>query len=187
MGETPWFFETPPGFRDWLRKNHATSIEVQFGFHKRSTGRPSITWPEAVAEAVCFGWIDGVRKRLDDDRYVIRFTPRKRGSRWSTVNIAMVEKLETAGKMTAAGRAAFAAREESNSKVYSYEQSAVGLDETRLKALQETRKAWSFFEAQPPSYRKKASWWVMSAKREETRDRRLRQLRDCSAAGRRLK
>lgn len=180
------FFETPRHWRAWLKANHREATEIHVGFHKKHTATPSITWPDSVAEALCFGWIDGVRRRIDDDRYVIRFTPRKRGSIWSAVNMRLMEQLEAAGKMTAAGRAAFDARTEAKSRVYSYERTNAALDPARLRTFKKNKPAWTFFDAQPAGYRKKLTWWVMSAKTDETRDRRLAKLVSSSAAAKRL-
>lgn len=180
------YFRSPADWREWLETNHATAREVRVGFYKKRSGKPSITWPESVAEALCHGWIDGIRHRLDEDRYTIRFTPRKRGSTWSAVNIRMAKELEAAGRMTAAGRTAFQARVEARSRVYSYEQNGVGLDPVRLKALKRNKAAWAFFEAQPPGYRKMVLHWVMQAKTEDTRDRRFGRLVESLTAGKRL-
>jgi len=181
----PVFFATPAKFRAWLEKNHATKSEVIVGFYKKGSGKPSITWPEAVAEALCFGWIDSVRRSLDDDSYTNRFTPRKPRSAWSAINIKLAEELIRTRRMRPAGRKAFAARESSRSAIYSYEQRDkarfTAADERRFKAQ---KGAWSFFQAQPPWYRKAAVWWVVSAKKEETRVRRLGRLIADSSAGR---
>ena len=183
MTETPAFYATPEEWRAWLEANHADAREHWVGFHKRGTGRPSITWPESVDQALCFGWIDGVRKRVDDDRYMIRFTPRKRSSRWSRVNVARVAELTEAGLMHPAGLAAFAARTEEGT--YSYEQrEAAAFDAGRERRFRADEAAWAWFAARAPGYRRIATHWVMSAKREETRDRRLARLIEDSAAGR---
>jgi uncharacterized protein YdeI (YjbR/CyaY-like superfamily) len=179
----PAFYATPAEWRAWLEEHHADEREHWVGFHKRGSRRPSITWPESVDQALCFGWIDGVRKRVDDDRYTIRFTPRKRSSRWSKVNVARVAELTEAGLMRPAGLAAFAARTEEGT--YSYEQrEAAAFDPEREARLRADAAAWAWFSAQPPWYRRTATHWVMSAKREETRDRRLARLIADSAAGR---
>jgi uncharacterized protein YdeI (YjbR/CyaY-like superfamily) len=179
----PTFYATPEEWRGWLAEHHADQREHWVGFHKRATGRPSITWPEAVDQALCFGWIDGVRKRVDDERYMIRFTPRKPSSRWSLVNVRRVAELMEAGMMQSAGIAAFEARTEEGT--YSYEQrDAAALDPERERRLRANAAAAAFFDAQPPYYRRAATHWVMSAKREETRDRRLALLIESSAAGR---
>jgi uncharacterized protein YdeI (YjbR/CyaY-like superfamily) len=182
----PVFFATPEEFRAWLEAHHATETELLVGFHKKGTGRPSITWPESVDEALCFGWIDGVRKRLDDDRYTIRFTPRKLGSIWSAVNIQRVGELTAQGRMRPAGQRAFGTRDEGRSRVYSYERARAGLSAQDEAAFRANPQAWAFFQAQPPSYRKTAAWWVVSAKREETRGKRLATLIADSEQGRRI-
>ena len=180
----PLFFEAPADFRRWLEAHHATSRELLVGFHKKRTGKRSLTWPESVDEALCFGWIDGVRRSLGEASYVIRFTPRKAKSVWSAVNIRRMEALLPQGRVSPAGRRAFAARDEERSKIYSYERRrAARLDSASEKALRTDRAAWRFFQAQPPWYRRTASWWVTSAKKEETRQRRLRTLVECSARG----
>jgi uncharacterized protein YdeI (YjbR/CyaY-like superfamily) len=185
----PHFFKTPAAMRVWLEANHLKVTEIHVGFYKRHAvhdATPSMTWPESVAEALCFGWIDGVRRALDEDRYTIRFTPRRSGSKWSAVNILTMAKLETANKMTDAGRAVFEARKDAGSPGYKAQKKVGTLDENRLRAFQSNEPAWMFFEAQPPGYQKAAAWWVMQAKREETRDRRLATLIEFSAAGKRL-
>jgi uncharacterized protein YdeI (YjbR/CyaY-like superfamily) len=182
----PTFFATHEEFRAWLEAHHVTKTELLVGFHKKGTGRPSITWPESVDEALCYGWIDGVRKRLDDDRYTIRFTPRKPGSIWSAVNIQRVEVLTAQGLMRPAGLRAFLARDEERSRVYSYERAQAGLSAEDEVAIRANALAWTFFQAQPPSYRKTAAWWVVSAKREETRRKRLATLIADSELGRRI-
>jgi uncharacterized protein YdeI (YjbR/CyaY-like superfamily) len=172
--------------RKWLEKHHATAAELLVGFHKKNTGRPTLTWPESVAEALCFGWIDGIRRRVDDERYSIRFTPRRPGSGWSAINIKMIASLEAEGRMTAAGRAVFEARKDKSSSGYSYERREATFDASRLKAFQKNKAAWAFFEAQPAGYRRTLTWWVMSAKQEDTRDRRLAKLIASSAANKRI-
>ena len=173
----PTFFATAEAFRAWLETNGHREAELLVGYWKVDSGRPSMTWPESVDEALCFGWIDGVRKRIDDDAYQIRFTPRRPGSIWSAVNIARVEVLTAAGRMQPAGLAAFAARIEHKSAVYAYEQRdhpELTAEETR--AFRKQRVAWKYFEACPPSYRKPILYWIVSAKKPETRQRRLAQL-----------
>jgi uncharacterized protein YdeI (YjbR/CyaY-like superfamily) len=184
----PIFFATPADFRGWLEAHHEAATEVLVGFHRKASGRPTMTWQEAVGEALCFGWIDGITRRIDEESYTIRFTPRRPSSNWSAVNVKRVGELTAAGLMRPAGMAAFERRSEAKSGVYSYEQR----HEARLGPEQEREfrandAAWRFFEAQPPGYRKIATWWVVSAKREETRRRRLATLIDDSANGRRLK
>jgi uncharacterized protein YdeI (YjbR/CyaY-like superfamily) len=180
------FFETPAAFRAWLTEHHDRARELWVGFHKKGTGRPSITWPEAVDQALCFGWIDGVRKRIDDASYAIRFTPRQPGSIWSAVNVKRAGELAELGLMQPAGLAAFAARDEAKTNRYAYEQRAAALDEAAERQFRANAAAWAFFEAQPPSYRRAAIWWVVSAKKEETRRKRLAVLIEDSAQGRRL-
>lgn len=183
----PRFFATPADFRAWLKEHHATEPELSVGFHKKGSGKPSITWPEAVAEALCFGWIDGVRHRIDDDSYRIRFTPRRPKSIWSEVNLKRVAELTEQKRMRAAGLRAFANRIEAKTAIYAYEQrqnAALHPDaEAQFRANQ---AAWKFFEAQPVWYRKQMAWWVVSAKREETRQKRLSSLIQTSQQGRRL-
>jgi uncharacterized protein YdeI (YjbR/CyaY-like superfamily) len=178
------FFETPAEWRAWLEANHATATEVEVGFRRTSSGLPSMTWSQAVDEALCFGWIDGVRHSIDETSYRNRFTPRKPNSTWSKVNIAKVEALEAAGKMTPAGRAAFERRTEANSGIYSFEgDRADALPEPYAAVLAADERASAHFAARPRWYRRAAVHWVMSAKREATRERRLGQLVECSAAG----
>jgi len=182
----PAFFHSPEAFRRWLEANGERATELWAGFYKRATGRPSMTWPESVDQALCFGWIDGIRKSLGADRYMIRFTPRKRDSNWSAVNIARVGELTSLGLMTPAGLAAFAARDDARSRVYSYEREKAALEPEQEARLRVDADAWRFWESQPPSYRRVASWWVISAKRPETRERRLMQLIADSARGVRI-
>ena len=182
----PTFFKSPSEFRRWLEGHHATAQELWVGFYKKASGRPSISWPESVDEALCFGWIDGVRKSVDDESYAIRFTPRKPRSVWSAVNIRRAVELERLGRMRPAGRKAFEARVENRSGIYSYEQRSAELDGPYGERLRQNEEAWRFFQAQPASYRKAANWWVLSAKKEETRVRRLEKLIEDSAAGRRI-
>ena len=184
---TATFFSSPVEFRNWLRRHHATEKELWVGFRKKHTGRPSITWPESVDEALCFGWIDGIRKKVDEDSYTNRFTPRRRGSIWSAVNIKRATALIKERRMQPAGLAAFEARIENKSGIYSYEQRSEQLPEPFAGAVRKNVRAWEFFQAQPPFYRKAISWWVVSAKKEETRRKRLEKLIAESAAGRRLR
>jgi uncharacterized protein YdeI (YjbR/CyaY-like superfamily) len=183
----PRFFATPQEFRAWLEAHHDTVPELLVGFHKRSSGVPSITWPESVDQALCFGWIDGVRRGVDDSTYTIRFTPRKSASTWSAKNIARVAELTEMGLMHPAGLASFDRRTEARSGVYSFEQEKIELGRAYEKRFRANRAAWRFFREQPASYRKPATWWVISAKKEETRLRRLETLIDDSANGRRIK
>lgn len=156
------------------------------GYYKKDSGKTSITWPQSVDEALCFGWIDGIRKSIDETRYMIRFTPRKSRSIWSAVNIKRAGELIEQGLMQAAGLKAFAAREENRSGIYSYEQRSPELPDQYRKLLRKNPRAVKFFDAQPPSYRKAANWWVQSAKKEETRLRRLGELISLSARGERI-
>lgn len=182
----PVFFAVPAAFREWLTAHHAEASELLVGFHKRESGRPSLTWPESVDEALCFGWIDGVRRRIDDASYSIRFTPRRPGSVWSAVNIAKIEKLEQAGRMTDAGRAAFALRKENRSGIYAYEQRPQELPAEYRARLDQHPEAARHFDACPAGYRKTAIWKVLSARQEATRLRRLATLIDCHACGERI-
>lgn len=180
------FFPTPADFRKWLAKHHQKEQELQVGFYKKHTGKPSITWPESVVQALCFGWIDGVRKRLDDDSYTIRFTPRKRTSIWSAVNIKLTNQLIKDRLMQPAGLEAFKARRENKSGIYAYEQRTADVPEPYLTTLKKNKGAYEFFESQPAGYRKQIGWWIVCAKKEETRLSRLEKLIAESAAGRRL-
>ena len=170
------FFKSPADFRNWLEKNRATERELWVGFYKKDSGKPSITWPQSVDEALCFGWIDGIRKSIDDVSYMIRFTPRKPISTWSAVNIRRVAELKDKGLMRPAGLKAFELRREYRSGIYSYEQRSVELPEPYLSQLKKHKAAWKFFEAQTASYRKNVNWWILGAKREETRQKRLAEL-----------
>jgi uncharacterized protein YdeI (YjbR/CyaY-like superfamily) len=183
---SPKFFPTPSVFRNWLAAHHAKSKELWVGFYKKNSGKPSITWPESVEEALCFGWIDGIRKSIDAESYQIRFTPRQPGSIWSAVNIRNAEKLIEQKRMEPAGLKAYQARKENRSGIYSYEQRSPELIEPYLGKLKRNKAAWNFFQAQPPSYRKIMNWWVTSAKQEETRLKRLDKLIEESAQGRRM-
>jgi uncharacterized protein YdeI (YjbR/CyaY-like superfamily) len=181
------FFETPAEFRAWLSSNYGTATEIGVVFHKKGSGKPSMTWSDAVDQALCFGWIDSVARRLDETSRVQRFTPRKPKSNWSAVNIRKVEELTARGLMAPAGLAAFARRDEARSMVYSYEsRHLAALDVEREAKFRARKKAWDFFSKQPPSYRQTAIYWVMNAKREETRSTRLARLIEVSADGRRL-
>ena len=179
------FFATPAEFGDWLEEHHAQAPELWVGFYKRGSGLPSMTWPEAVDEALCFGWIDGVRKSIDETSYVIRFTPRKARSTWSAVDIGRVPVLQAAGRMRPAGLKAFDEQTEDKSGVYSYEQrDGIELGDEYEQQFRANTAAWEFFQTQAAWYRKAAIWWVVSAKREETRQKRLAALVDDSASGR---
>jgi uncharacterized protein YdeI (YjbR/CyaY-like superfamily) len=181
------FFTTAAQFRAWLAKHHSDQQELVVGFYKKGSGKPSITWPESVDAALSFGWIDGVRRRIDDESYSIRFTPRQARSIWSAVNIKRVFELTAAGLMHAAGVKAFEARLASRSAIYSFEQETVAFDKRQLRQLRANKAAWSFFQAQPPWYQRAATWWVISAKREETKVKRLAKLMEDSAVQRTLR
>ena len=182
----PTFFKTPSDFRKWLSKHHKTADELWVGFYKKDSGKPSITWPESVDEALCVGWIDGVRKRIDDVSYKIRFSRRRPRSVWSSVNIKRMPELVKEGRMLPAGEEAFARRLENRSGIYAYEQRPAELPDPYAKKLKQNKAAWKFFESQPPYYRKLATWWIVSAKQEETRRKRLEKLIELSAEGRRV-
>ena len=183
----PVFFASSDEWRAWLARHHATAPELLVGFYKRGTGRPSLTWPESVDQALCYGWIDGVRKSLGAESYTIRFTPRRPGSTWSKVNLRRVEELEALGLMQPAGRSAHAARTAAKSGIYAYEQRAAArLTPEQERAFKRNRKAWAYFQKEAPWYRRTATYWVVSAKREETRTKRLATLIADSAAGRRI-
>jgi uncharacterized protein YdeI (YjbR/CyaY-like superfamily) len=183
----PIFFETPADLRAWLEEHHGTESEVFVGAYRKATGKATLTWPQIVDEALCFGWIDGIRRGIDDEAWSIRLTPRKPKSNWSSVNIARVAELEKEGRMRPAGRAAFERRSEERSGIYSYEQrKAAKLEPEQQREFETHADAWAFFNAQPPGYRRTATHWVVSAKRKETRAKRLATLIEDSAAGRRL-
>jgi uncharacterized protein YdeI (YjbR/CyaY-like superfamily) len=180
------YFATPAELRAWLEQHHATADELWVGAHNKSTGRPSVTWEQIVDEALCFGWIDGIRKGTGEASWAIRLTPRRKGSVWSARNIENVARLREAGLMTPAGEAAYDRRDDGRSRIYSYEQREAGLDEAMEARFRESPEAWDWWAGQPAGYRKQSAWYVMSAKRPETRERRLQQLIEDSAAGRRL-
>jgi uncharacterized protein YdeI (YjbR/CyaY-like superfamily) len=182
----PKFFKNQQAFRDWLEKHHHIEEALLVGFYKVGSGKPSMTWPESVDQALCFGWIDGVRKSIDDISYSIRFTPRKAKSTWSSVNIKRATELIAKGQMQTAGLQAFERRETQNSSIYSYEQRDVELPEPYSGTLRKNKAASTYFHAQPPSYRKAACWWVISAKKEETRLKRLNTLIELSQQGQQI-
>jgi uncharacterized protein YdeI (YjbR/CyaY-like superfamily) len=182
----PTFFKSPAEFRAWLERNHDSADELILGLHKKASGKPSITLREAQDEAICFGWIDGKARNIDESRWAIRFTPRRPGSVWSAVNIRRAEALIAEGRMTAAGLAEFEKRDEKRAKSYSYERDKAEFDAATEKAFRANSKAWHFFRAQPAGYQRLHTWWVMSAKREETRGKRLVVLIEMSTDGRRI-
>ena len=181
----PTFFPTEADFRQWLEANHAAAPELLVGFWKKSSGKPSIDWPQARDQALCFGWIDGIRKSLGEDAYTIRFTPRRKGSIWSKVNVERFEALKAAGLMTAAGEAAYE-RDKHRSGVYSYEKPLASFTPEEEALFRKNKRAWADWEARPLGYRRSALGWVTGAKRPETRAKRLAELIGVSAQGRRL-
>jgi uncharacterized protein YdeI (YjbR/CyaY-like superfamily) len=183
----PRFFETPADLHTWFAANHETAGEILVGFHKVGSGRRSITWPEAVDEALCVGWIDGIRRRIDDSSYSIRFTPRRKGGIWSAVNIARVAELTESGRMQPAGFRAFEARSEAKSAIYAYEQPRASFAPDEESQFRAASSAWMWFTAQAPSYQKTATYWVVSARKPETRARRLATLIADSEAGRTIR
>jgi len=188
MRATPVYFRSAAEFRDWLELHHAEVEELWVGFHKKGSGKPSLTWPESVDCALCFGWIDGVRRSVSEDRYTIRFSPRKPSSTWSAINMRRVPKLTRLGLMRPAGLAAFARRRNERSQIYSYEQRRDARLPTAFeKELRANREAWDFFQSQPPWYRRVSAYWVISAKKEDTRLKRLATLIEDSARGRTIK
>jgi len=187
VGE-PQFFTTPAELRDWLDENHETADDLIVGAWKKSTGKPSLTWPEIVEEALCVGWIDSIRRSVPGDGWAIRLTPRRKRSIWSAVNVAKVAELRSAGRMRPAGEAAFAARLAHRTGIYSFEQARdPELAPDEAASFRANDAAWTWFSAKPPSFRKQALHWVISAKKPETRERRLATLIEDSAAGRPIK
>lgn len=182
----PIFFASPAEFGDWLQANHAKASEVLVGYYKVSTGKPSLTWEQSVDEALCYGWIDGVRRSLGAESYTIRFTPRKAGSIWSNKNLASVERLISTGRMQPAGLAAYQARRADRSGIYSFELDQTGFSAEMEAHFKAQAAAWDFFNKQPPGYQKTMRHWVTSAKKEETQRKRLERLIEVSAAGQRV-
>ncbi|HLA55586.1 MAG TPA: YdeI/OmpD-associated family protein [Flavobacterium sp.] len=182
----PQFFKTPEDFRKWFAKNHDKEKEVIVGFYKKGSGKPSMDWSESVDQALCYGWIDGVRKSIDADSYCIRFTPRKPTSIWSTINIKKIEELTKKGLMKPAGIAAFEKRTEARSGIYSFENEAKTLAPLYEKQFMSDKKAWAFFSAQPPGYKRLNIFRVMSAKQEKTQLSRLKKLIAASKAEKRI-
>jgi len=179
----PKFFPTPADFRKWLTENHHKVTEQWIGFYKKNSGIPSITWPESVDEALCYGWIDGLRKSIDEESYMIRFTPRKPSSHWSAVNLKKVAELKKLGLMEKPGLEVFNKRKAEKSAQASYERGVVEMDPSYEKQFRQNTKAWAYWEGKAPSYRKQCTWWVMSAKKEETRSKRLAILIESSEKG----
>jgi len=180
------FFKSSGGLRSWLEKNHDKKQEQLIGFYKKDSGKPGITYQEALDQALAFGWIDGVRKSIDEKSYMIRFTPRKPKSYWSAVNIKHVGRLMKLGSMHQSGIKVFESRDKKKSEKYSFERENVKLNLNYEKLFKANKKAWDFFQSRPPSYRKPALWWIMSAKQEETRLRRLDQLIKYSEIGEKI-
>ncbi len=179
----PVYFKSPSDFRKWLEKNYDKSTELWVGYHKKHTGKPSLTWPQSVDEALCFGWIDGIRKTIDEESYTIRFTPRKAQSNWSLVNIRRVKELSKLGLMKPFGLAVYNKRKKEKTGIYSFEQSANALSKEFEALFRKNKKAWEFFASRVASYRKPCIRWVMSAKQEETRLKRLKILINDSFQG----
>jgi len=182
---TPKFFRTQAAFRAWLERHHRSERELLVGFFHIGSGTPSITYPQARDQALCFGWIDGIRRNHDATSYTVRFTPRKADSTWSRVNLGRVKELKAEGRMRPAGIKAFEARDPKKAELYSFENPPRALDAAAVRAFKGNRRAWAWFEKQAPWYRRTAAWWVMSAKREETRARRLAMLISSAARGER--
>lgn len=183
----PTFFPTPGDFRAWLERNHDTASELWVGYYRKATGRASVTWEETVDQALCFGWIDGIRRWFSDEAYVIRFTPRKPGSVWSRRNIERVEALQAEGLMRKPGLGAYAHRDAHEDSGYAVGDRTEDLPKAMVAEFRKHPGAWAFYSAQPPGYRKQATAWVTSAKREETRQRRLATLIEDSANGLRIR
>lgn len=181
------FFETPQQLRKWLEANHESAAELWVGFYKVGSGKRSVTWPQVVEESLCFGWIDGVRKRIDIISYTIRLTPRRPRSIWSKVNINLVERLISENKMRPAGLTAFERRTEDRSRIYSYERDKHKFNDEQQRIFESNKKAWDFFRSQPPWYQRVATYWVISAKKDETKVKRLQTLMQDSAAGRTIR
>ena len=183
----PLYFASPAEWREWLSRNHESCPELWVGYYKKGTGRASMTWQESVDQALCFGWIDGIRKSIDESRYVIRFTPRRAGSTWSAVNVKRVAELKNAGLMQPPGFKAFAGKLAAKTRIYAYEQRKTPVfSREHEKLFREQPKAWEYFRSQPPGYRRLCTYWVISAKQEATRLRRLKALIADSALGRRI-
>jgi len=186
LTDAPIFFTNSSEFRAWLEENHLKAKELWVGYYRVETGRPSMTWSESVDQALCFGWIDGIRKKVDDEGYCIRFTPRKKTSTWSRINIDKVEELKKKGLMRPAGLEAYSHKKDNNSGIYSFENEVKDLPEEYVLSFQKDKTAWEFYSAQPPSYRKVTTHWILSAKLEKTRQNRLEKLMAESRRQRRI-
>ncbi len=178
----PLFFSNQLKFREWLKRHHADEKELLVGFYKVTSGKESMTWPQSVDQALCFGWIDGVRKSIDEESYTIRFTPRKTTSIWSSVNIKKIKDLTEKGLMQVAGLEAFKHRKDDKSSIYTYEKKEMVLDKALEKKFKSNKQAWDFFQSMAPSYKKSVINWLMTAKQESTTQRRFDELiKDCEA------
>lgn len=186
VSDSPVYFANATEFRTWLERHHASTQELVLGFYNKSSGRGGITYAEALDEALCFGWIDGIVHKLDAERHTRRFTPRRPGSNWSKVNMGHVDRLTRAGRMHASGLKAWASRDERKVGIYSFEQRPERFPAALAKCFQADKKAWAFWDSCPPSYHRAAVWWVISAKQEATQQRRLEKLIEASRSGRRL-
>ncbi len=184
--QSPIFFATPADFREWLDQHHQNEDVLWVGYYKKATGTQSITWPESVDQALCYGWIDGLRKSIDEQSYKIRFTPRRKNSNWSEVNINRVIELRKQGLMTKSGLDAFLKRKSVKSAVYSYETENLNLSPDFMKRLKADIIAFAFFENLAPGYKKNSIYWVMSAKKPETRENRFQILLEASRQGKRI-
>ena len=180
------FFKTPEAFRKWLEKNHSKKDELWLGYYKKGSGKKSITYKEALEEVLCFGWIDGISKGIDEEKYCQRYTPRRKGSIWSAVNIKKAEELISSGKIHTSGLHVYKNRDLKKAGLYSFEQGEIKFPPALLKLLKANKKAWENFSKMPPGYRKTSTWWVISAKQEETRLRRMKTLIADSEAGRKI-
>jgi len=183
---SPIFFSNHSEFHVWLEQNHQSESELWVGYYRKETGKPSMTWSDSVDQALCFGWIDGIRKKIDDERYCIRFTPRKPGSTWSRINIAKVEEMTRLGLMFPAGLEVFRLRKENKSGIYSFENEIRDLPDEYSRIFKKNSAAWKFYSAQPPSYRKTMTHWILSAKQEVTKMKRLERLISESEANKRI-
>lgn len=182
----PIFFAKPADLRKWFVKNHKTAKELWVGMYKVGSGKPSVTWPQVVDQALCFGWIDGIRKGLDEHSYMNRITPRRANSTWSAVNIRRIKELDELGLLRPEGRSAFEERNPARAGLYSSEQRGVELPAALAARFKKNKAAWAHFGAQPAGYRKTITWWVISAKREETQLKRLARLIEVSELGKRV-
>jgi len=181
--QKPRYLKTPDAFRKWLERHHASKGELLVGYYKVDSGRPSMTWSESVDQALCFGWIDGVRRRIDDERYCIRFTPRRFSSKWSDVNLKKVAKLKREGLMTPAGLATYERRVVGRRAGHAYEENVKQLTPAMIREFRSHGEAWEFFQGQAPSYKKKVTQWITSAKQAATRERRLSKLIEACEKG----